>query len=66
MVIRIMKMSDSGSSVLVEAHYFALSSDIAVVFDLVGSHVRFCIILLVSDILSMPLNCLYCTDYDVF
>ena len=56
---------DSDMSILVEAHYGLLSSDIALVFDLVGNHVRFCIVLVVSDFLFMPVNCLYCADYDV-
>ena len=50
---------------LVEATYYILSSDIAVVFHLVGNHVCFCIVLFISDILLMPLNCLYCADYVV-
>jgi hypothetical protein len=67
MVNRIMFQLGSGSSVsdLVELTYWFLSSDIAVVFDLVGNHVHFCIVLLVSDVLLMPLNCLYCADYAV-
>lgn len=50
---------------LVEATYYILSSDIAVVFHLVGNHLCFCIVLFISDMLLMPLNCLYCADYVV-
>jgi len=46
-------------------HYGLLSSDIALVFDLVDNHVRFCIVLFVSNVLFMPVNCLFCADYDV-
>ena len=56
---------DSGSSVPVEAHYGLLSSDIALVFHLDGNRVYFCIVLFVSNRLFMPVNCLYCADYDV-
>jgi len=76
-VVAVAMKSNGGSSVflgvgkhemlgdLVEAHYYLLSSDIAVVFDLVGNHIHFCIVLHISDVLMMPLNCLYCADYDV-
>jgi len=47
----------------VEVAYQFLSSDIAIVFNLDGSRVRFCIVLVVSDRLFMPVNCLYCADY---
>lgn len=58
--------SVSHVSVEVEAHYFVLSSDMAVVFHLVGNHAHFCIVLLVSDVLFMPQNCLYCEDFVFF
>jgi len=48
---------------LVECTYYFLSSDIAVVFHLHGGHVYLCVVLLVSDVLLMPLNCLYCDDF---
>lgn len=47
------------------ATWTLLSSDIAVVFDLVDNHIHFCIVLLVSDVLLMPLNSLYCADYEI-
>jgi hypothetical protein len=56
---------DSGSSVSVEAHYGLLSSDIALVFHLDGGRVCFCVVLVVSDRLFMPVNCLYCADVNL-
>lgn len=47
----------------VEVVYQFLSSDIAIVFNLVGNHVCFCVVLVVSDRLFMPVNRLYCADY---
>jgi len=57
----------SGSSVEleVEAHYGLLTDDVALIFHLDGNYVHFCIVLVVSDRLFMPVNCLYCGDYDV-
>jgi len=52
-------------SIPVEVHYRFLSSDIAIVFHLVGSRVYFCIVLAVADRLFMPVNCLYCADFFV-
>lgn len=49
----------------VEADFYLLSSDIAIVFHRVDNRLCFCIVLLVSDVLFMPLNSLYCADYDV-
>lgn len=46
----------------VEVTYRFLSSDIAVVFHLVGSRAYFCIVLAVAGVLFMPANCLYCAD----
>jgi len=49
----------------VEATYYFLSPDIAIVFDFNGNYVRFCIVLAVADRLFMPVNCLYCADFFV-
>lgn len=50
---------DSVSSVLVEAHYGFLSSDVALVYSSVGNHVFFSVVLVVSSVLFMSVNCLY-------
>ena len=49
----------SVSHVSVEAHYFVLGSDIAIVFSSIGNRVLLSVVLVVSDMLFMPVNCLY-------
>ena len=52
----------SVSYVDVEAHYGFLSSDIAFIFSFFRGRVQFCVVLVVSNRLFMPVNCLYCAE----
>lgn len=59
MVVVTMKMSDNLMFVPAEVHHFMLSSDVVVVYSLIGSRVFLSIVLVVAGKLFMPVNCLY-------